>query len=114
MNLNTFSTKYQQNTDLHSFLDGKQQNYISIPCDFFMLFILLKEKVQTYRILRFFSPEKSTLVILVMLFRFKSLQRETGKLNISLELQVGHQYPAVDGNSTPSIFHAEVIKSSSV
>lgn len=39
-----------------------------------------REKKQTYRILRFLIPAKSTLVILVMLFLFKSLhmQRERG------------------------------------
>lgn len=36
-----------------------------------------QRKKPTHRILRFLIPEKSTLVILVMLFLFKSLQRET-------------------------------------
>lgn len=36
----------------------------------------IKRVSHAYRILRFLRPEKSTLVILVMLFRFKSLQRD--------------------------------------
>lgn len=37
---------------------------------------LIEKRKETYRILRFLRPEKSTLVILVMLFLFKSLERE--------------------------------------
>lgn len=52
-----------------------------------------KQKIKanhTYRILRFLMPEKSTLVILVMLFRFKSLQRETWSQELDFDLNSGH------------------------
>lgn len=58
--------------------DSSSQNVKVLAEAFWEKMKKKKRKVkQTHRILRFLMPEKSTLVILVMLFRFKSLQRET-------------------------------------
>lgn len=47
-----------------------------------------KKVSHAYRILRFLMPEKSTLVILVMLFRFKSLQRERNAVRKRIRIEM--------------------------
>lgn len=55
--------------------------------------ILIEKRKETYRILRFLRPEKSTLVILVMLFLFKSLEREKqDKITYSVKITFSCEY----------------------